>query len=51
MANKCSECQNYLQFNDNVIECDYDMFPSTNENDSLLFVDEQFDCDFWEKHL
>ena len=49
--NFCKDCQNFLEFEENYCECDYDMFEKTNKISALIFVAEIFDCPYFEKHL
>ena len=49
-SRKCKDCQNWLSFDGNMCECDYDMFTPAKKEEALFFIPEQFDCDEWEKH-
>ena len=47
----CRNCQNYLEFEEGIVECDYGFFEKVKKDDSLIFVPEQYECTYYEKHL
>lgn len=47
----CRYCQNFLEFEKEMVECDYGLFENMKKDDTLIYTPEQFDCPWYEKHL
>lgn len=45
----CRKCVNYLQWDKDNIECDFEYWKETKIQNTLLFTPNQFNCKHYEK--